>query len=559
MRFGPFFPCFRPGYGAGSPEHFADRKKCSAEMTAGFLAIIIDAHRRTGNPLYLLIADVKEAYDNVWRDALWAKALKAGAGAVEVRQARALYENMAAKIVEDGYESEIVEFAQGIPQGGPRSGKLFALYNSDLPDALRKVGAGTVVGEVEITCATFLDDSVVPTLSEPAARAALRALGDYGLRWSQQWSTPKFKMMCVNVTDPPLQWPSGNHWFDTVTATRYLGVYFDTVDGWGGHFAMKRAAAILARLELRRAGLFGGRNAPLDSLEVAKAMLWATVDYGRGVASSQGHGCGRAAKALDAFHIGTLREILGVSGCSVKAGVRGELGEIPDVWRERKRQLLVARQMLTSPEGSLMERLARHANASSPKLGIFRTVEKFLQGCSEPTHRLEEDFKSKRAIKDWIHMMASGEWRARIAGSMRLENTYPLARSLAAKGYLREAYPGRQILTKLRIDDLDLGAAGVRGLQEPWQTCSLCGMGPETRVHFVLQCEALETSRSAGHSREALDLTRGLDEKRAFEVMILARPEAAADDIERAKLVGKLLHALWTQRSSILGLRPSLD
>ena len=107
---------------------------------------------------------------------------------MEVRQARALYENMAAKIVEDGYESEIVEFAQGIPQGGPRSGKLFALYNSDLPDALRKVGAGTVVGEVEITCATFLDDSVVPTLSEPWQRPVhtvpCSAEGTGGL-WSQ--------------------------------------------------------------------------------------------------------------------------------------------------------------------------------------------------------------------------------------------------------------------------------------------------------------------------------------------------------------------------------------
>jgi hypothetical protein len=465
---------------------------------------------------------------------------------------------MAARIVEDGYESEIVEFAQGIPQGGPRSGKLFALYNSDLPDALRKVGAGTVVGEVEITCATFLDDSVVPTLAETAARAALEALGDYGHRWSQQWSTPKFKMLCVNVRDPPPQWPFGNHWFDTVTATRYLGVHFDTVEGWRGHFATKRAAAIIARLELRRAGLFGGRNAPLDSLEVARAMLWAALDYGRGVASSQGHGCGKVAKALDAFHIDTLREILGVSNCSVKAGVRGELGEIPDVWRERMRQMLVARQMLTSPEGSLMERLARHANASSPKLGIFRTVETFLEGCSEPARRLE-DFKSKQSIKDWVHMMASGEWRARIASSSRLGITYSLARSLATKGYLREAYPGRQILTKLRIDDLDLGAAGVRGLQEPGQPCSLCGMGPETRVHFVLHCAALEPSRSAEQLRQALDLARGLDEKRAFAVMILAWPESAADDIERAKTVGRLLHALWTQRSSILGLRPSLD
>jgi hypothetical protein len=88
-------------------------------------------------------------------------------------------------------------------------------------------------------------------------------------------------MLCVNVRDPPPQWPSGNHWFDTVTATRYLGVHFDTVEGWRGHFATKRAAAIIARLELRRAGLFGGRNAPLDSLEVARAMLWADLDYGR--------------------------------------------------------------------------------------------------------------------------------------------------------------------------------------------------------------------------------------------------------------------------------------
>ncbi len=184
------------------------------------------------------------------------------------------------------------------------------------------------------------------------------------------------------------------------------------MEGWNGHFAMKRAAANLTRLELRRAGLFGGRNAPGDSLEVARAMLWATLDCGSGVASSQAHGCGKAAKAFDAFHIDTLREIFGVSNVSVKASVRGELGKIPDVWRERRRQLLVARQMLTSPEGSLVGRLARHANASCPKLGIFRTVDTILESCSEPAHRLE-DFKSKQAIKDSLHLMASGEWRAR--------------------------------------------------------------------------------------------------------------------------------------------------
>ncbi len=90
---------------------------------------------------------------------------------------------------------------------------------------------------------------------------------------------------------------------------------------------MKLAAAFLTRLELRRAGLIGGRNAPADSLEIVRAMLctWSTIDHGRGVASSQGPKCKAIAKALNSFQLETLREILGVSKSCRIAGVRGEL------------------------------------------------------------------------------------------------------------------------------------------------------------------------------------------------------------------------------------------
>ncbi len=60
---------------------------------------------------------------------------------------------MEAQIVEDDFESTIVQLKQGVPQGGPQSGKLFGLYNSDLPDVLQNVGAGTSIGEVDLTCA----------------------------------------------------------------------------------------------------------------------------------------------------------------------------------------------------------------------------------------------------------------------------------------------------------------------------------------------------------------------------------------------------------------------
>ena len=108
-------------------------------MTAAILGILIDAH--TDRPLHILIADVKEAYDNVWRDALWAKLATAHDNSTEVNRARALYLHMDAQIVENDFASDTVELKQGIPQGGPRSGKLFAFNNSDLPPALREAGA----------------------------------------------------------------------------------------------------------------------------------------------------------------------------------------------------------------------------------------------------------------------------------------------------------------------------------------------------------------------------------------------------------------------------------
>ena len=548
------FPSFGPDLELIAPEHFADRKGVSAELTAGILAIIIDAHRDSETPIYVVIVDAKEAYDNVWRDALWAKAASVHECTEEIRSARALYENMEAQIVEDDFESPIVQLHQGVPQGGPRSGKLFSLYNSDLPGELRHAGAGTTIGEVDLTCAIFLDDSMIPALTEQVTRGTLRTLEDYGDRWSQQWAPAKCKVLCINAVNPPAQWPFKGQWIDSVEACKYLGIHFDPRRGWGTHFAKKRAAALLARLELRRAGLLGGRNAPADSLEIAKAMLWSIIDYGRGVASSQGPDCKAVAKSLDAFQLETLREILGTSKSSRRAGVRGEVGEIPDVWRERKRQMLAARQMLRAPEGGLMEKIARQANNATPKLGIFRVVHSFLEEAKAP---LLEEFRSKGDIKRWIHTKASQEWKAMVEKSSVLHRTYYHSNSLGMKGYLRRAFPGRTILTRLRIDDLDLGAASYRGKSLLKELCAMCGEEAETREHFVLSCRPLEGARDA--NRKAMDLARGLPLAWAFDVLILARPRGADDDTSAAITVGKLFHDLWTLRAKILGLRNTLD
>ena len=90
-----------------------------------------------------------------------------------------LYLHMDAQIDENGFTSDTVQLQQGIPQGGPRSGKLFAFFSSDLPPLLREAGAGTHIGDVEFTCSTYLDDTMTPSTTESAARRVLIALEQF--------------------------------------------------------------------------------------------------------------------------------------------------------------------------------------------------------------------------------------------------------------------------------------------------------------------------------------------------------------------------------------------
>ena len=67
-------------------------------------------------------------------------------------------------------------------------------------------------------------------------------------------------------------------------------------------------------------------------------------------------------------------------------------------------------------------------------------------------------------------------------GSSRLARTYRYSKALATQGYLKRTFPGRQILTRLRIDDLDLGAASFRGKADVKEACALCGLEEETKA-----------------------------------------------------------------------------
>ena len=119
-------------------------------MAAAILAMLIE--NLGTRELFAIIADVKGAYENVWREALWAKLLDAHKIAADVKRVEAMYREFLTLIREPGFESSVMEAVLGLPQGRPRSGDLFCFFTSDIPEELKSGGCGAELFGVFLCC-----------------------------------------------------------------------------------------------------------------------------------------------------------------------------------------------------------------------------------------------------------------------------------------------------------------------------------------------------------------------------------------------------------------------
>ena len=237
-----------------------------------------------------------------------------------------------------------------------------------------------------------------------------------------------------------------------VKEATYLGVTFTSTLSWKPHFTLKLNAAKARVAELRAVGLFGGRNIPADSLEVVRASVWGSLDYGRGVVNSDAHKHILIARSLLKFQMKTLREVLGVSDSTPMLGVLGETGDLADGWRGKLRQILLAHQMWLAPEGSLPKEVAQAALNVGGGVSLFARVNGWLSDIKgQPS--VVSDFAKRNAIKKVVMQAARAEWILAVQASTRLRDTYAPSEPLKTRGYLDVAFRGRKVLTKLRVDD----------------------------------------------------------------------------------------------------------
>ena len=211
--------------------------------------------------------------------------------------------------------------------------------------------------------------------------------------------------------------------------------------------------------------------------------------------------------------------------------------------------------MWQAPADSIPKDLASAAMRAEDCKGLFARVNNWL---SEVTARptLISEFRTRSQLRKVVMTAARKEWRDAVKASTRLRDTYSSSETLKMRGYLKIEFRGQRILTKLRLDDLKLGAAGYKSHAAVQTMCALCGKEPETRIHFTVNCPTLQGVRD--RHGQTMRLTRNLGLVETYQTLILARPPGATENGDRAMAVGALLYDLWTERCRILGIRSEM-
>ena len=156
------------------------------------------------------------------------------------------------------------------------------------------------------------------------------------------------------------------------------------------------------------------------------------------------------------------------------------------------------RRLINSPTGSIPHRVV-HQLLMSPEGKLTKYTIKLMDLLSRLDCNLAQLYHTQgRDAKSFVnkrfYKVAERQWQRRIAESKSHSEIYPPRSTLRAQPYLDlPTFRGRTLLTKIRVNDLALNAAGYN-TQEP-TNCTLCGEGYETRLHFVVSCPALQHIR----------------------------------------------------------------
>ena len=177
---------------------FGFTEQCSAANCAFIITEALAEAKDMGQPLYLTMMDAKKAFDVVWHHSTLTQLHHEGITGSLWKAYVDMYTDIESVVCINGEQSRTISEGQGIRQGAESSTEFFKTRTNpplrtaaDIPDTLR-------IGTIKVGAPTCADDTCLLTTSHLGAQTALLVLQDDANRERYEFSEVKTKTLLYN-------------------------------------------------------------------------------------------------------------------------------------------------------------------------------------------------------------------------------------------------------------------------------------------------------------------------------------------------------------------------
>ncbi len=285
------------------------------------LSSLIECSKIQKKPLYVCFVDFKRALDCVRREFMFFKLLSKGYGSKVLDLIMDMYSKTKSYVKWEGKLSPSFLDNLGVAQGGILSPYLFNSFLSDLCDSLSKSHGVVLDAETILTHLFWADDLILLSETALGLQAQIDNLFAFCSKWQMIINNLKTKVLIFNQnqSEQSQKVCVGGVDIEVTTQYNYLGMLFSTVQQSKISEGYIISNCRRALYKIRSYSLPLGQLPPTTGLQLFDSLIMPLMDYASELWSSK-----PVVDALEVFHLGYLKRILGVRPSTPTLAVYGE-------------------------------------------------------------------------------------------------------------------------------------------------------------------------------------------------------------------------------------------
>ena len=472
---------------------------------------IAEAHN-SKKPLIVAMLDAQKAFDVVDHDTLLRRLYFDGICGADWILLQNLYSDLTSVVKWEGTLSNPFVIRQGVRQGGVMSTSHYKRYNNPLLIQLESKFTGAKIGYIRIPHVTVADDLTLMSYSQSEMQVMIPTSGGFANR-SRFVIHPK-KSCILTYGDKYLQYKEASYYMNGVEMSKvqqstHLGIHRESSNK--ANITEKISLGRRTAYSLMGAGLHCGNGLK----QCVGGKLWSTyvvprLLYGLEVLSLSE----KDLRDLELYQRKSLRQIQSFPDKTHSSAMLALLGILP-LQRVIHKNILNLFWRWISSEGIEKDIAVRQlATKSDSESSWFNKVKQLLvlydlPSSSELLERIPSKFKWKRMVNNAINTVVEEQWREAIKSSPSLKYLNPESVKVGSAHHLwssvrNSLHDSRRAQLKARVLTGTYTLQSNRAVFNKFAvdpTCKLCEQCPETRQHFLTECQALKHLHQKFRSR----------------------------------------------------------